>query len=145
MQVMPKALTARLICNKSQLRCTSIAVIHQPRWKTLTCFDQVVLLAAGGYLVYSGPVPDSVAYFTQSLNMEVSEGDNPADLFLDFIGAEDPSLYACCNELSAPEFETASISKRIHALNSYAADKERKMPCSWTAVGTMLPSCLIFT
>ena len=82
-------LTARLICDKSQLRCTSIAVIHQPRWKTLACFDQVVLLATGGYLVYSGPVPNSVAYFTQSLRMKVSEGDNPADLFLDFIGGEE--------------------------------------------------------
>ena len=82
-------LTARLICDKSQLRCTSIAVIHQPRWKTLACFDQVVLLATSGYLVYSGPVPNSVAYFTQSLRMKVSEGDNPADLFLDFIGGEE--------------------------------------------------------
>ena len=79
---------ARLICNKSELRCTCIAVIHQPRWQTLTCFDQVVLLATGGYLVYSGPVRDSVTYFTQVLNLKLSEGDNPADLFLDFIGAE---------------------------------------------------------
>ena len=63
-------------------------MIHQPRWQTLTCFDQVVLLATGGYLVYSGPVRDSVTYFTQVLNLKLSEGDNPADLFLDFIGAE---------------------------------------------------------
>ena len=94
--------SARLICNKSQLRCTSIAVIHQPRWKSLACFDQVVLLATGGYLVYSGPVPDSIAYFTQSLNMKVSEGDNPADLFLDLIGSEERNVsLSCCNDLLA--------------------------------------------
>ena len=74
-------------------------MIHQPRWKTLACFDQVVLLATGGYLVYSGPVPDSVAYFTQSLNMKVSEGDNPADLFLDFIGGEERSALGTACEL----------------------------------------------
>lgn len=76
------------MCNKSQLSCTSIAVIHQPRWQTLACFDQVVLLATGGYLVYSGPVADSVTYFTQVLGLKLSDGDNPADLFLDLIGAE---------------------------------------------------------
>ena len=92
----PVPRTARLICDKAQMRCTSIAVIHQPRWKTLACFDQVVLLATGGYLVYSGPVPDSVAYFAQSFHLKVSEGDNPADLFLDFIGEEcDVSLHGC--------------------------------------------------
>ena len=28
--------------------CTSLAVIHQPRWETLQLFDQLVLLAPGG-------------------------------------------------------------------------------------------------
>ena len=126
MQPMPIPLTARLICDKSQLRCTSIAVIHQPRWKTLACFDQVVLLATGGYLVYSGPVPDSVAYFTQSLNLKVSEGDNPADLFLDFIGGEecDVSFHGCyCTyPYVSVGLKTANISKNQRALSAYAAD-----------------------
>ena len=30
------------------------------------CFDQVVLLATGGFLVYSGAVAESVTYFTQA-------------------------------------------------------------------------------
>eukprot|EP00435_Cladocopium_sp_Y103_P035970 s79_g9.t1 len=84
----------KLICNKSSLRCTTVAVIHQPRWQTLECFDQVVLLATGGFLVYSGAVADSVSYFTQVLHSEIPDKANPAetwparlteDCFLDFI------------------------------------------------------------
>ncbi len=30
------------------------------------CFDQVVLLATGGFLVYSGAIADSVTYFTEA-------------------------------------------------------------------------------
>ena len=36
-----------------ETRCTTLAVIHQPRFETLLLFDRVVFLAAGGRLVYS--------------------------------------------------------------------------------------------
>lgn len=75
----------KLLCDKSSLRCTTIAVIHQPRWQTLECFDQVVLLATGGFLVYSGAIADSVTYFTEALKAKIPAMANPADCFLDFI------------------------------------------------------------
>ncbi|CAJ1337509.1 unnamed protein product [Effrenium voratum] len=76
---------AALLCARSKRHCTTVAVIHQPRWQTLDCFDNVVLLATGGYLVYSGPVRDSVKYFTETLHATIPELANPADHFLDFI------------------------------------------------------------
>eukprot|EP00913_Durusdinium_trenchii_P027641 g25922.t1 len=68
----------KLLC-KSQLHCTTVAVIHQPRWQTLECFDQVVLLATGGFLVYSGPVRESVKYFSEVLEVEIPAMSNPAE------------------------------------------------------------------
>ena len=52
-------------------------MIHQPRWQTLQCFDQVVLLAQGR-LVYTGPVADSVRYFEEVLQLAMPELANPA-------------------------------------------------------------------
>ena len=45
------------------------------------CFDNVVLLATGGYLVYSGPVRDSVK------RLSLEDGN-----------LETPDFGRCCNE-----------------------------------------------
>ncbi|CAJ1417278.1 unnamed protein product [Effrenium voratum] len=68
-----------------QQRCTTIAVIHQPRYETLCLFDNVILLAAGGYLVYSGPTKEVEKYFAEQLSVRFPEKANPADIFLDSI------------------------------------------------------------
>ena len=47
-------------------------------------FDNVVLLATGGYLVYSGPVAGCVDYFEKVLEAPSPSMANPADIFLDF-------------------------------------------------------------
>lgn len=91
----------KLICNKSSLRCTTVAVIHQPRWQTLECFDQVVLLATGGFLVYSGAVAESVNYFTQVLHAEIPDKANPADCFLDFIDSSSSESSEASHDLAA--------------------------------------------
>eukprot|EP00439_Symbiodinium_sp_Y106_P041093 s3804_g5.t1 len=66
-------------------RCTTIAVIHQPRYETLRLFDNVILLAAGGYLVYSGPTADVEKYFSDVLGVRFPPKANPADTLLDAI------------------------------------------------------------
>lgn len=118
----------KLLC-KSQLHCTTVAVIHQPRWQTLECFDQVVLLATGGFLVYSGPVRESVKYFSEVLEVEIPAMSNPADLFLDFIDsstAEGPATTA--EELAAqwvankePTTIGSSISDSFHSVGEREA------------------------
>jgi len=75
----------KLLCGKSRQHCTTVAVIHQPRWQTLEFFDNVVLLATGGYLVYSGPVKGCVGYFENVLEAPIPKMANPADIFLDYI------------------------------------------------------------
>ncbi|CAE7201591.1 Abcg2, partial [Symbiodinium microadriaticum] len=66
-------------------RCTTIAVIHQPRYETLRLFDNVILLAAGGFLVYSGPTGDVERYFSDVLGVRFLPKANPADTLLDAI------------------------------------------------------------
>jgi hypothetical protein len=68
--------------------CTSIAVIHQPRFDTLQLFNQIVLLATGGYLVYSGPATKVVTYFKEELGVDFPPMANPADVFMDAITLE---------------------------------------------------------
>jgi ABC-type multidrug transport system ATPase subunit len=64
---------------------TVIAVIHQPRYETLCLFDDLILLGAGGHLVYAGSTVDSVEYFERQLQVEFPAKANPADIFLDAI------------------------------------------------------------
>lgn len=66
-------------------RCTTLAVIHQPRFETLQLFDQVILLAAGGYLVFSGSTQVVVDYFEQKTAISFPPRANPADVFMDAI------------------------------------------------------------
>jgi ABC-type multidrug transport system ATPase subunit len=67
---------------------TSLAVIHQPRFETLSLFDQVILLASGGHLVYSGPTKDAMKYFQQELGVVFRPQANPADTFMDAISLD---------------------------------------------------------
>ncbi|CAE7532001.1 ABCG2, partial [Symbiodinium necroappetens] len=95
----------KLLCGRSRQHCTTVAVIHQPRWQTLEFFDNVVLLATGGYLVYSGPVAGCVDYFEKVLEAPIPSMANPADIFLDFIDSSsserDETLQLSVDELAS--------------------------------------------
>lgn len=67
------------------MHCTVAAVIHQPRFSTLSLFDIVVLLAPGGLLIYAGPVSKARAYFEEQLGVHFPPDTNPADTFLDVL------------------------------------------------------------
>lgn len=76
----------RSLCSAaSRLGTTVLTVIHQPRFETLCLFDDLLLLAGGGYVVYAGPTEKVVSYFQEHLKVEFPPNSNPADALLDAI------------------------------------------------------------
>ncbi|KAJ5104977.1 hypothetical protein NUU61_002324 [Penicillium alfredii] len=67
-----------------------VCTIHQPAAELITIFDELYLLARGGQLVYDGPLGvgcrQARSYFAQHAR-PCGEGENPAEYFLDVIGA----------------------------------------------------------
>ncbi|KAN0070025.1 P-loop containing nucleoside triphosphate hydrolase protein [Elaphomyces granulatus] len=63
---------------------TLILTIHQSRSDLFQCFTNLLLLARGGYPVYSGKGEEMLPYFG-SLGYECSRRTNPADFALDLI------------------------------------------------------------
>ncbi|KAL6640996.1 hypothetical protein ACP70R_019177 [Stipagrostis hirtigluma subsp. patula] len=60
------------------------AVVHQPSYTLFNMFDDFVLLARGGLIVYHGPVCEAEMYFT-GLGIKVPERENPPDYFIDIL------------------------------------------------------------
>jgi len=71
-----------------ETHCTTVAVVHQPRYEMLLLFDRLVLLASGGFLVYSGPAKDAQVYFETMLGVHFPGQSNPADIMMDAISLE---------------------------------------------------------
>lgn len=67
-----------------------ICTIHQPAAELISIFDELYLLARGGQLVYEGPLgadcQQAAAHFAQH-GRPCREGENPAEYFLEVIGA----------------------------------------------------------
>ncbi len=57
---------------------TVVSTIHQPSSAMFLMFDRVILLAEGGWTVYSGPTKDVLSYFA-SLGLHAPIGYNAAD------------------------------------------------------------------
>jgi len=74
--------------NAHATHCTTVAVIHQPRYETLMEFDHVILLATGGFLTYAGPTCDVVDYFKVKLGVRFPDLANPADIMMDAMSME---------------------------------------------------------
>ncbi|KAL6842406.1 hypothetical protein ACP4OV_027833 [Aristida adscensionis] len=60
------------------------AVVHQPSYTLFNMFDDFVLLARGGLIVYHGPVSEVEIYFT-GLGINVPDRENPPDYFIDIL------------------------------------------------------------
>ena len=73
----------------AQLGVTVATVIHQPRYSIFTLFDETLLLAKGGLVVYLGWSSEALEYF-ESLSFQCPDRVNPADFFLDVISGEVP-------------------------------------------------------
>lgn len=57
---------------------TVVTTIHQPSSAMFMMFDKVLLLAEGGWVVYSGPAKGVMPYF-DSLGLHSPSHYNPAD------------------------------------------------------------------
>uniref|UniRef100_A0A0A8Z522 ABC transporter domain-containing protein n=1 Tax=Arundo donax TaxID=35708 RepID=A0A0A8Z522_ARUDO len=60
------------------------AVVHQPSYTLYNMFDDLILLAKGGLMVYNGPVKTVEEYFT-SLGIHVPDRVNPPDHYIDIL------------------------------------------------------------
>lgn len=60
-----------------------IMTIHQPSYKMLCCFDEIILMCAGSP-VYSGTVDGCLEFFS-ACGFELPKNTNPADFFIDTI------------------------------------------------------------
>jgi ABC-type multidrug transport system ATPase subunit len=84
--------TLRDIANMGVLVVT---VIHQPRFDIYEQFDELILLAKGGFTAYVGPREYATAYFKEVARAETEacrwEG-NAADVLMDFCNKEGPHI-----------------------------------------------------
>nr|CAB3484016.1 unnamed protein product [Digitaria exilis] len=60
------------------------AVVHQPSYTLYNMFDDLILLAKGGLIVYNGPVKTVEDYFT-TLEIHVPDRVNPPDHYIDIL------------------------------------------------------------
>ncbi|OQU81198.1 hypothetical protein SORBI_3006G025300 [Sorghum bicolor] len=60
------------------------AVVHQPSYTLYNMFDDLILLAKGGLMVYNGPVKTVEEYFT-TLGIHVPDRVNPPDHYIDIL------------------------------------------------------------
>lgn len=67
---------------------TVVATIHQPSSAMFMMFDNVILLAEGGYVVYSGSTAGVLPYFA-SLGLHSPTHYNPADFMLEVVTCND--------------------------------------------------------
>ncbi|GAB4836431.1 hypothetical protein Ancab_001343 [Ancistrocladus abbreviatus] len=59
-------------------------VVHQPSYALFQMFDNLILLAKGGLMVYNGPVREAEEYFG-GLGIHVPERINPPDYYIDIL------------------------------------------------------------
>lgn len=78
----------RRLANSGQ---TVLCTIHQPAAQLTELFDHLVLLMRGGRLAYDGPLGEkcsiALSYFAERSGPPCGENDNPAEYFLQVIGA----------------------------------------------------------
>jgi ABC-type multidrug transport system ATPase subunit len=66
----------------SRRKTTVLCVIHQPRADVFNLFDSVLLLSAGGFATYFGPIKEMIPYFERQ-GFHCPFNSNPADYFVD--------------------------------------------------------------
>ncbi|RKP14681.1 hypothetical protein BJ684DRAFT_8159 [Piptocephalis cylindrospora] len=75
---------ARTLRSVARVGLTVVSVIHQPRYEIFQAFDDVLLIAPGGFTCYHGPVEGSVQHF-QSMGFYFDPHANPADILMDIL------------------------------------------------------------
>ncbi|KAF8021578.1 hypothetical protein BT93_G1892 [Corymbia citriodora subsp. variegata] len=77
-------------------------VVHQPSYSLFRMFDDLILLAKGGLIVYHGPAKKVEEYFAE-IGIHVPERVNPPDHFIDILeGIVTPSTSSGVNYKDLP-------------------------------------------
>eukprot|EP00762_Andalucia_godoyi_P006710 ANDGO_06238.mRNA.1 Putative white-brown complex homolog protein 30 len=94
---------------------TCVAVVHQPRFEVFNMFDDLVLLAPGGYMAFNGPVSKLSAYL-EHLGFRC-DGRNVADTALDALVSDKytPLQWNALWKVIAPFFCEHPLSAEIPA------------------------------
>jgi ABC-type multidrug transport system ATPase subunit len=91
----------------------SIMSLHQPKssiWKTL---DQVILLAPGGKMCYSGSRSDAISYFA-SIGFNVPADTNPAEYLIDLVSIDSEDLTQAALDHSRIDLLHQQCIKSLH-------------------------------
>ncbi|KAI9229623.1 MAG: hypothetical protein DHS80DRAFT_13664 [Piptocephalis tieghemiana] len=90
---------ARTLRSVARVGLTVVSVIHQPRYEIFQAFDDVLLIAPGGFTCYHGPVQEAVNHF-QSLGFYFDPHANPADILMDILSGHGEAPPPDANSLS---------------------------------------------
>ncbi|KAG8036301.1 hypothetical protein GUJ93_ZPchr0181g29098 [Zizania palustris] len=109
------------------------AVVHQPSYTLYNMFDDLILLAKGGFIVYNGPVKTVEDHF-RTLGIHVPERVNPPDHYIDILeGIVKPesginaSIYHCtgCSAMAMKCQMTCKMNSRQWVRHAFAVERDR--------------------
>lgn len=89
-----------------------VCTIHQPRSSIWGIFDDILLLAPGGLVIYHGPRDQALAYFA-SIGHHCPPYTNPAEFLIDLVSFDQQSPKASSERIK-------SLSEAFSASKSYA-------------------------
>ena len=99
---------------------TIIMSIHQPAGRIFELLNgNLVLMASGGKLVYSGKVSDVLAFFAE-INLHCPAHFNPADFILDMISRDSDKYKEICIHAGLADEETVNRSDRDNTRNGWS-------------------------
>lgn len=106
-----------------------ICTIHQPAAELIDYFDTLILLARGGKMAYNGPLGSrcstAIEYFSK-YGRACGERENPAEYFLDVIGAGSRSTAS--NDWAQIWMESEARHKRGPILEETASSSATRQP-----------------
>lgn len=110
---------------------TICCAIHQPRHSVFDLFDNVLLLAKRGKLIYNGPVNDVVTYFNSIGFKSPLEGENIADWAIDIctgtIKAKGGTEISDIEESDQDDEDSMSVGSHGATLVSFVSSKARNV------------------
>lgn len=90
-----------------------VCTIHQPRSSIWSIFDDILLLAPGGLVIYHGPRDEALTYFA-NIGQECPPNTNPAEFLIDLVSFDQDSPEASSNRIkSLSEAFSASKSNAV--------------------------------
>ena len=102
----------------SKLGITVVSVIHQPRIEIFEQFDNCLMMAPGGKMIYLGPAKGAFDYFS-GLGYDFKISSNPADILMDIVTGQLASKNTAINiDTMAQVWATHKVEDYVDAKNS---------------------------